>query len=947
MKTKIALLLSLFLLITTLYAQPGNWLLAGNLLFGNEKFGSTNAIPLNFYTNNTQRMQLDVTGNLGIGGVPNNRLDVFAGDIDVNAPRRSYMINDKSILWHKGNVTNLFVGVGAGQNHAFNVNTHNTFIGNNAAFSSNGSVNTNTYNVVVGSQAGYNYSGSTGVIIGAEAGYNILGVDNATFIGYRAGYTYNGILGSTGNTFVGIESGYSTLGSYNDNTFVGGYSGRDNTTGDNNSFFGLASGKFSITGSRNCFFGNVAGQNNGAHNNNYYFGFNCGTTSTGDDNIFVGNSAGASGVGDKNVVIGNNGMGTAISSSENVAIGFQTGLNGNTNNFNTILGSQSAINLANSNLNTLVGYKAAFNQTSGSENTYVGESTGNNVQSGTNNTFIGAKTDATNITPMLNNAAAIGANAQVTNDNHMILGDNNVNVGIGLSGDPTGPGNKLEINTAATSPIPGTSGLRFTDLNSTSTAGVNPGTGVLSVDNFGDIIYVQGGGVFNADNGLSTNGPSSGFVHLGHNAIGGTGGQLLNDREIPMNNFDIHLTNTPINTQFKNNVYIGYPNTTPAITSGRLNVYQNTGVPVVVSNTAIIGINEDILVFSPAISPNVGITGIAKGVNASPSENIGGTFSGLNNSNWNTGIMSEGIGGSTAYGIKTYAYSGASNIALYANVLGSNPNDYAGFFQGDVFINGTGIGSTSGIFCTSDQMFKTNIDSITNAKNFISQLKPRTFYMDTTNIYGLRFSNKKQYGFIAQDVITILPELVQDVTKPAEYDSTGAIKHNAVTYKTLNYDAFIALLMRGMQEQQKTIDSLKTKTTKQDSINNVVQAQIAALTSSISSCCSNTSVRTTKPEELNQLNIDLNDKDAIVLNQNTPNPFAEQTTITYNVPEKYGYAQIIFSTIDGRILKTVDITKKGRGQINVYASDLSSGMYTYSLNVDGKIFETKKMIKSE
>jgi len=65
------------------------------------------------------------------------------------------------------------------------------------------------------------------------------------------------------------------------------------------------------------------------------------------------------------------------------------------------------------------------------------------------------------------------------------------------------------------------------------------------------------------------------------------------------------------------------------------------------------------------------------------------------------------------------------------------------------------------------------------------------------------------------------------------------------------------------------------------------------------------------------------------------------------VPEKFGYAQMIFSTIDGRILKTVDITKKGRGQINVYASDLSSGMYTYSLNVDGKIFETKKMIKSE
>ena len=81
--------------------------------------------------------------------------------------------------------------------------------------------------------------------------------------------------------------------------------------------------------------------------------------------------------------------------------------------------------------------------------------------------------------------------------------------------------------------------------------------------------------------------------------------------------------------------------------------------------------------------------------------------------------------------------------------------------------------------------------------------------------------------------------------------------------------------------------------------------------------------------------------------RNVPNPFAEQTTITYNVPAKYGYAQMIFSTIDGRILKTVDITKKGRGTLTVFSNDLSSGMYTYALIVDGKTFDTKKMVKSE
>ncbi len=82
-----------------------------------------------------------------------------------------------------------------------------------------------------------------------------------------------------------------------------------------------------------------------------------------------------------------------------------------------------------------------------------------------------------------------------------------------------------------------------------------------------------------------------------------------------------------------------------------------------------------------------------------------------------------------------------------------------------------------------------------------------------------------------------------------------------------------------------------------------------------------------------------------MLNQNVPNPFAEQTTITYNVPAKYGFAQMVFKTLDGKIIRTVDITAKGKGQLNVFANDLSNGLYVYSLIVDGKIIDTKKMVK--
>ncbi len=48
------------------FAQTGNWQLAGNNLTGTEKFGSTNSAALNFITNNKTRMSLTKTGNLNI-----------------------------------------------------------------------------------------------------------------------------------------------------------------------------------------------------------------------------------------------------------------------------------------------------------------------------------------------------------------------------------------------------------------------------------------------------------------------------------------------------------------------------------------------------------------------------------------------------------------------------------------------------------------------------------------------------------------------------------------------------------------------------------------------------------------------------------------------------------------------------------------------------------------
>ncbi|MGB3946380.1 MAG: hypothetical protein WBM13_00225 [Bacteroidia bacterium] len=97
----------------------------------------------------------------------------------------------------------------------------------------------------------------------------------------------------------------------------------------------------------------------------------------------------------------------------------------------------------------------------------------------------------------------------------------------------------------------------------------------------------------------------------------------------------------------------------------------------------------------------------------------------------------------------------------------------------------------------------------------------------------MNFSSQKQYGLIAQEVQQILPELISTTNKGAVYDTAGVVITPAVDYLTLNYTAFIAILMKGMQEQEQKINTLTTKTDNQDALINSLQQQINTLSNQI------------------------------------------------------------------------------------------------------------------
>ena len=129
----------------------------------------------------------------------------------------------------------------------------------------------------------------------------------------------------------------------------------------------------------------------------------------------------------------------------------------------------------------------------------------------------------------------------------------------------------------------------------------------------------------------------------------------------------------------------------------------------------------------------------------------------------------------------------AANMALTGNVL------YIGNMTGlssGVITDGNG-NLVRGL---SDGRFKKDIVPIDHALEKVMKLKGvYYFYKDTA-----RWGNKRQIGFIAQDMEKIIPEVVSDGNE----------------YKSLNYQYLTALLAEAMKEQQKQIEELKQQNLK-------------------------------------------------------------------------------------------------------------------------------------
>lgn len=170
--------------------------------------------------------------------------------------------------------------------------------------------------------------------------------------------------------------------------------------------------------------------------------------------------------------------------------------------------------------------------------------------------------------------------------------------------------------------------------------------------------------------------------------------------------------------------------------------------------------------------------------------------------------------------------------------------------------------------------------------------------------------------------------LAQEVDKAAQkinYNFSGVDKTGAIM--GLRYSEFVVPLIKSVQELSQQNENMKKEY--DEKINNM-QKQIDALLLLISN-------KTTSNNQIKNLV-------GASISQNVPNPFNQNTSISYLLPEKFSNAQIIITAENGTVIKSVKITGAGKGSLNIDAATLSSGAYNYSLIIDGKLIDTKKMM---
>ncbi|MBE0663243.1 MAG: tail fiber domain-containing protein [Bacteroidales bacterium] len=152
---------------------------------------------------------------------------------------------------------------------------------------------------------------------------------------------------------------------------------------------------------------------------------------------------------------------------------------------------------------------------------------------------------------------------------------------------------------------------------------------------------------------------------------------------------------------------------------------------------------------------------------------------------------------------------GNYHYAVYAIAQGSfgyggyfSSPGWAASFYGDVKISGTLYGG-------SDKRLYRNMNKIDNSLEKINRLQAYSYDYKSDEYVFMNLSKGRQFGFIAQEVEQIFPELVKDMHDPGsnQIEEQKGNHYEAVDYKGINYIGLIPVLTEAIKEQQQIINA--------------------------------------------------------------------------------------------------------------------------------------------
>jgi len=271
---------------------------------------------------------------------------------------------------------------------------------------------------------------------------------------------------------------------------------------------------------------------------------------------------------------------------------------------------------------------------------------------------------------------------------------------------------------------------------------------------------------------------------------------------------------------------------------------------------------------------------------------------------------------------------------------------------------------------TSDGRAKKNIRAEVPGLSFIKQLQPVMYNMnldaldelqksDDPRIIALRDSVRNARSPELKEIeakskakkekIVYSGFIAQDVEKAAQsigYDFNGVdAPENGKGPYGLRYAEFVVPLVKAVQE-------LCEQNEAKDNVIAALQEQLKELTSLVYRLLEKENIPDVQINESNNAPTELPESivEGASLQQNIPNPYNQSTVIRYTLPQACHSAKIvIFNSSTGGVIRQIPLSASGGAtdSITVEGSSLPVGVCFYSLYVNNKLIDTKKMLLTE